>query len=77
MDTMKKLKEMISQQTGIEEDKLSENTTMEDIMADSLDTVELLMSVEESFDIDISDAEAQKLSSLGELENLIEEKLLM
>lgn len=77
MDTMKKLKEIISQQTGIEEDKLSENTTMEDIMADSLDTVELLMSVEESFDIDISDAEAQKLSSLGELENLIEEKLLM
>ena len=77
METMKKLKEIISQQTGIEEEKLGENTTMEDIMADSLDTVELLMTVEESFDIDIPDSDAQKLSSLGELCALIEEKLLM
>ena len=77
METMKKIKEIISQQTGIEEEKLTEDTTMEDIMADSLDTVELLMNVEESFDIDISDAEAKKLSNLGELCSLIEEKLLM
>ena len=77
MDTMEKLKEIISRQTEIEEDKLTEGTTMEDIMADSLDTVELLMNVEESFDIDISDAEAKKLSNLGELCSLIEEKLLM
>lgn len=77
MDTMEKLKEIISRQTEIEEDKLTESTTMEDIMADSLDTVELLMNVEESFDIDISDAEAKKLSNLGELCSLIEEKLLM
>ena len=77
MDTMEKLKEIISRQTEIEEDKLTESTTMEDLMADSLDTVELLMNVEESFDIDISDAEAKKLSNLGELCSLIEEKLLM
>ena len=77
MDTMEKLKEIISRQTEIEEDKLTESTTMEDIMADSLDTVELLMNVEESFDIDISDAEAKKLSNLGELCSIIEEKLLM
>ena len=77
MDTMEKLKEIISRQTEIEEYKLTESTTMEDIMADSLDTVELLMNVEESFDIDISDAEAKKLSNLGELCSLIEEKLLM
>ena len=77
MDTMEKLKEIISRQTEIEEDKLTESTTMEDIMADSLDTVELLLYVEESFDIDISDAEAKKLSNLGELCSLIEEKLLM
>ena len=77
MDTMEKLKEIISRQTEIEEDKLTESTTMEDIMADSLETVELLMNVEECFDIDISDAEAKKLSNLGELCSLIEEKLLM
>ena len=77
METMKKIKEIISQQTEIEEEKLTEDTTMEDIMADSLDTVELLMSVEESFEIEITDAEAQKLGNLGELCNLVEEKLLM
>ena len=77
METMKKLKEIISRQTEIEEEKLTESTSMEDIMADSLDTVELLMSVEESFDIEITDTEAQKLSNLGELCSLVEEKLLM
>ena len=41
METMNKIKEIISQQTEIEEEQLTENTTMEDIMADSLDTVEL------------------------------------
>ena len=76
MDTMEKIKEIISEQTGIEEDKLSENTTIEDVMADSLDTVELLMSVEETFDIDIPDSEAQKLRSLGELSDYIDKKLL-
>ena len=77
MDTMEKLKEIISRQTEIEEDKLTESTTMEDIMADSLDTVELLMTIEESFDIDISDAEAQKLRNLGDLASCVDEKLLM
>ena len=76
MDTMEKIKEIISEQTGIEEDKLSENTTIEDVMAESLDTVELLMSVEETFDIDIPDSEAQKLRSLGELSDYIDKKLL-
>ena len=77
MDTMKKIKEIISRQTEIDEEKLSENTTMEDIMADSLDMVELLMTIEESFDIEITDSEAQKLRNLGELCSLVEEKLLM
>ena len=76
MDTMQKIKEIISLQTEIDEEKLNENTTMEDIMADSLDTVELLMTIEESFDIEISDAQAQKLRNLGDLCTIIEEKLM-
>lgn len=75
MDTMKKIKDIISQQTGIDIEKLSENTTIEDVMADSLDTVELLMSVEETFDVDIPDSEAEKLRSLGELSEYIDKKL--
>ena len=76
MDTAEKIKEIISQQTGVSAESLSESTTMEDIMADSLDTVELLMSVEEAFDIEISDSEAEKLTSLGELCRCVEGKLL-
>ncbi len=77
MDTMEKLKEIISQQTGADVESLRTNTTMEDIMADSLDVVELLMTIEESFDIEISDAEAEKLRNLGDVCNCIDEKLLM
>ncbi len=76
MDTIEKIKEIISEQTGIDTEKLRENTTIEDIMADSLDTVELLMSVEEAFDIDIPDSEAEKLRSLGELSDYVDKKLL-
>ena len=76
MDTMEKIKEIISEQTGIDSEKLSSDTTIEDIMADSLDTVELLMSVEETFDIDIPDSEAEKLRNLGELCSYIDTKLL-
>ena len=76
MDTMEKIKEIISEQTGTDTGKLTENTTIEDVMADSLDTVELLMSVEETFDIDIPDSETEKLRSLGELSDYIDKKLL-
>jgi acyl carrier protein len=76
VDTVEKIKEIISEQTGVDTETLSESTTMEDIMADSLDTVELLMSVEEAFDIEISDSEAEDLTNLGELCRCVEKKLL-
>lgn len=76
MDTMKKIKEIISRQTDIDEEKLSENTTIEDVVADSLDVVEMLMEIEEAFDIDIPDEDAKKLSTVGELCNYIDENIL-
>lgn len=76
MDTLQKIKNIISEQTGIEKEKLGENTTIEDVMADSLDTVEMLMTIEESFDIDIPDSDAEKLSSIGDLVSYIENKSL-
>lgn len=75
MDTMQKVKEIISRQTDIDEEKLSDNTTLEDIVADSLDIVEMLMEIEEAFDIDIPDEEAEKLSTVGELCSYIDIKL--
>ena len=75
MDTMQKVKEIISRQTDIDEEKLSDNTTLEDIVADSLDIVEMLMEIEEAFDIDIPDEDARTLQSVGELCTYIDNKL--
>jgi acyl carrier protein len=75
MDTMKKIKEIISQQTGVEEEAISESTTLEDIMADSLDTIEMLMAIEDGFDIDIPDEDAKALHSVGGLCDYINDKL--
>ena len=76
MDTMKKIKEIISRQTDIDEDTLTEDTTMEEITADSLDIVEMLMDIEETFDVDISDEDAKKLTTIGELCNYIDDRYL-
>ena len=76
MDTIEKIKEIIAQQTGIDQDTIKEDTTIEDIMADSLDTIEMLMAIEDSFDIDIPDEDAKTLQSVGELCNYIDNKLL-
>ena len=76
MDTMKKIKEIIAQQTGVDEDEIKENTTIEDLMADSLDTIEMLMAIEDSFDIDIPDEDAKTLQSVGGLCAYIDDKLM-
>ncbi len=76
MDTMKKIKEIISRQTDIDEDTLTEDTTMEEITSDSLDIVEMLMDIEETFDVDISDEDAKKLTTIGELCNYIDDRYL-
>lgn len=76
MDTLDKIKEIISRQTDIEKSDLTENTTIEDIVADSLDIVEMLMEIEDTFDIDIPDDEAEKLGTVGKLCEYIDEKLM-
>lgn len=76
MDIMKQIKEIISRQTDINEENLNENTALEDIVADSLDIVEMLMDIEEAFDIEIPDEDVKKLSTVGEFCAYIDERLL-
>lgn len=76
MDILQQIKEIISDQTGTEKENLSENTTIEDVMADSLDTVEMIMAIEENFDIDIPDADAEKFSNIGDIVSYIENKMM-
>src|SRR5258708_8653085 len=61
-----KVKDIIVEELGVERDKLTSDASfMEDLGADSLDTVELVMAFEKEFDIDIPPDEAKNLRTLG------------
>ena len=71
-----KVKDIIVEELGVEREKLtSEASFMEDLGADSLDTVELVMAFEKEFDIDIPDEEAEKLRTVGDALSYLHEKL--
>jgi acyl carrier protein len=68
--------EIVSSQMGVEKDTVTKDTTfVNDLGADSLDTVELVMEIEEEFDITIPDDEAEKIQSVGQAVGYIEEQM--
>ena len=69
-EVLSRLKEIITERLDVEEDQIvPEATFVEDLGADSLDIVELIMGIEEEFDIEIPDEDAEKLTSVGEALN--------
>lgn len=73
--TFDKVKKLIANQLGIDEAKIVEDAKLiEDLGADSLDTVEMLMTLEEEFGIQIPDEEAMQLSTVKSIVDLIESK---
>lgn len=71
-----KIKKAIVDKLGVEESKVtSEASFINDLGADSLDTVELVMKFEEEFDIKIPDEDAEKITSVGDATKYIQEKL--
>ena len=75
-DNLARIKEIIIDKLGIEENKLTPNARfIEDLGADSLDTVELIMQFEEEFDIEISDEEAESLTTIGKSVDYIDSKI--
>src|ERR1700740_2628141 len=71
-----KVKDIIVEELGVERDKLTSDASfMEDLGADSLDTVELVMAFEKEFDIDIPDEEAEKLRTVGDALKYLHEKI--
>jgi len=63
-----KVQEKVAEQLGVEADEITmESSFIDDLGADSLDIVELLMALEEEFDIEIPDEEAEKLSTVGDV----------
>jgi acyl carrier protein len=70
-----KVKGIIVEQLGVSEDQVvPEAKFIEDLGADSLDQVELIMALEEEFGEDIPDSEAEKMASVGDAINYIESK---
>jgi len=65
MSVEEKVKEIIVDQLGVDENQVVTNASfIEDLGADSLDTVELVMALEEEFDVEISDEDAEKISKV-------------
>jgi len=66
--------EIVSEQMGVAKDQVTPDTSfVNDLGADSLDTVELVMEFEEEFDITIPDEEAEKIQTVGQAISYIEE----
>jgi acyl carrier protein len=70
-----RVKKIIAEQLGVEEDEVTpEASFVEDLGADSLDTVELVMALEEEFGIEIPDEDAEKILTVGKALDYIKEK---
>lgn len=71
---MDKIKKMLAKQLGIKEDKIKpESRIVEDLGADSLDVVELLMTLEDEFNISVTDEEAATLKTVEDILNILKE----
>ncbi|MDN5344310.1 MAG: acyl carrier protein [Clostridia bacterium] len=73
MDVFAKIRSIVAEQLGVEEDEITMETSFEDLNADSLDIVELIMALEEEFDLEIPDEDAEKLTTVGAAVTYIKE----
>lgn len=72
----KQLHELIAEHSGVDRIEIaSSRHLVNDLNMDSLDTVELAMAIEEAFDVEIADEDMDKVSTVGDLENLLNELL--
>ena len=70
-----KIKEIIVEQLGVEEDEVTLTThLMKDLEADSISAVEIVMAIEEAFGIEVSDEDAEKFQTVGDIVKYVEEQ---
>ena len=71
-----KIKEIIVEQLGVEETSIATNThLMKDLEADSLDAVEIIMAIEDEFEITVPDEDAEKFQAVGDIVKYVEERI--
>ncbi len=71
---LEKVKEIVMEQLGVEEEEVTEKASfVDDLGADSLDIVELIMALEEEFETDIPDEDAEKIATVGDAVKYIKE----
>ena len=74
MSVEERVKKIIVEQLGVNADEVSaESAFVDDLGADSLDTVELVMAFEEEFDLEIPDEDAEKIATVGDAVKYIDE----
>ncbi len=74
--TFEKIREIIVEQLGVDEAAVTlETSLMKDLEADSLDAVEIIMAIEDEFEIEVPDEEAEKFLNVGDIVKYVEEKL--
>ena len=72
--TFDKIKEIIVDQLGVDEDSITMDTNLiKDLEADSLDAVEIIMAIEETYDFEIPDEEAEKFQTVSDLVEYVED----
>ena len=75
-DNAKKVRDIIEKELGVERDKMTDEASfIEDLGADSLDIVELVMEFEKEFNIDIPDEDAEKLRTVGDAIGYLNSKM--
>ncbi len=76
MSTFEKVRDVIVEKLGVDAAKITEDASfIDDLGADSLDTVELIMQFEEVFDIEIPDEDAETITTVGKAVQYIDSKL--
>ncbi|MCL4516978.1 MAG: acyl carrier protein [Firmicutes bacterium] len=74
MDIFGRVREIVVDQLGVDEDEVTmEASFVDDLGADSLDIVELVMALEEEFDLEIPDEDAEKIATVGDVVEYIKE----
>ena len=72
-NTLKKVKSILAKHLGFSEDQIEENSKLEDLHVDSLDTVEIVMAIEDEFQIDIPDKYAEQMKTVKDIVDFLQE----